>query len=355
MSGLESLPNAKWSIPVTPEPLIKSDLINIEQAILQTAGKYPSAPVMSWVDNTCIRVFASSDIPVAVLMSGFPNVRHPGQFFGAGLSDGKYRVNAANTDMDFDTPSTFMGNEKSSQWYSVFAVGSGATFTLLAIPWIRVKSHAYPTISLGTNLTPATGIGYGFSATSTLAGFKLYIVNQTGGSFGEIRTIDSNNTDNGTGGTITYSGGSLSLAQGDWIVLLPATNFRWIGDIFNDGSGNIRKFTRIGSRFNYDVDYSLSNLSVGTSYDFPLFWPPLARLTAVMQRFNDTVDNWYVPAAPNITSSITYGAGETKSPYPPAPILPIINGLIKIVQTAGVGPYEVSSFCNWYAYDPMML
>jgi len=33
----------------------------------------------------------------------------------------------------------------------------------------------------------------------------------------------------GPGGTITYGGAALTLAQGDWAVVLPVTNFRYLG------------------------------------------------------------------------------------------------------------------------------
>lgn len=120
------------------------------------------------------------------------------------------------------------------------------SFTLKAMPMMRFKSQAAQVISLGTLITPANGIGYGF-ATDELAGGKIYVLN--GASAGLLRTITANNNNNATGGTITYSGAALTMAAGNWFVVLPpGTNFRLIGTIFNMSDGDIMKFRRLGDK-----------------------------------------------------------------------------------------------------------
>ena len=73
----------------------------------------------------------------------------------------------------------------------------------------------------------------------------------SGASRGLVRAITANNDDNGTGGTITYGGAALTLAQGDWVMVLPATNFRYLGMVFNDAAGNLAPFYQEAGRTTY--------------------------------------------------------------------------------------------------------
>ena len=119
------------------------------------------------------------------------------------------------------------------------------TFALKAMPFCRVKSQASQTISLGTNGTPATGIGYGWD-TDSLAGYILYFM--SGASRGLMRVVSANNNNNGTGGTITYTGDALTVAAGDSFIILPSdTNFRLLGDIYNNASSNITINRTVGN------------------------------------------------------------------------------------------------------------
>ena len=77
---------------------------------------------------------------------------------------------------------------------------------------MRVASQAGQAITLRNNANGAN-IGYGWAA-NELAGASLLVL--SGASRGLARPITANNTDNGTGGTITYGGATLTLAQGDW-------------------------------------------------------------------------------------------------------------------------------------------
>jgi hypothetical protein len=70
-----------------------------------------------------------------------------------------------------------------------------------------------------------------------MVGGKVYFL--TGASKGLMRAITANNNDDATGGTVTYSGDALSVAEGDWfIILLPGFNFRWLGDLWNDSGSD---------------------------------------------------------------------------------------------------------------------
>lgn len=243
--SLIDLPQSKWGGETGRQPILKGDFSKVGAAILQVAELMPP-PIPEWVDATEIKVPATADCPAVVMMSGFPNILQPGMV-GGGLTDGRYRQNIADVTMDFDLSASLWGAEKVGQWYLNYALAGNADehFSLKGMPYMRVKSQASQVISLGTLNTPATGIGYGFT-TDELVDGKIYV--HTGASRGLVRTISANNNDNSTGGTITYSGTALTLAEGNWFVVLPpATNFRLVGTILNNGSGNIVKFRRLGN------------------------------------------------------------------------------------------------------------
>jgi len=204
------------------------------------------APNLEWVDATRARVAANADSPARVIMCGFPNILNPGSFVTGGLADGYFRQNVADAVMDFDTAAQRWGTEKGNQWYLIYALAAAAdtAFTLKAMPIMRVKSQATQTISLGTLKVPNTGLGYGFT-TNELVNAKIYML--SGAAAGLLRTVSANNNDNSTGGTITYSGTALTLAQGDWFVVLPNTNFRFLGTVLNNTSSDIPQFSKAGS------------------------------------------------------------------------------------------------------------
>jgi hypothetical protein len=238
--GFLNLPKAKW-LAALRQVILKTDFVDVETALLEAHGLI-NPPIVTWVDATSVKVSASADCPAAVLMSGVPNFLHTDAMVTGGLSDGKYRANVVDTVMDFDVASSLWGTEKLTQWYALLAIADDVdtTFTLKAMPWMRVCSQAGQVISLGTMLTPATGRRYGF-VTDELLGGIVYVT--SGVSRGLMRTISANNDasgSDGTSGTITYSGTALTLAAGDvFIVLPPGKNFRLIDNIFNNAAGNI--------------------------------------------------------------------------------------------------------------------
>lgn len=285
---LSDIPQTKWDVGTGRQVILKNDFQNIEEAVLESLElKHP--PLLTWVDATQVKVDATADSPARVMMKGFPNVLHPGTLMQAGLTDGKYRANTSAVSMDFDTSTTFWGTEKGSQWYALFALAgdSDTTFTLKAMPWMRVKSQAAGTpnvLSLGNISAPATGIGYGFT-TDELIGAKMYFI--SGASKGIAQALSANNNDNSTGGTLSYTGTALTVSQGDWFIILPYnTNFRWLGDILNNASSNIKEFHHRLDGFYWDLDVISSvGLSTSAFNEMILHIPPMATVLEINRSY----------------------------------------------------------------------
>jgi hypothetical protein len=238
MSGLADLKAklTKYTPGGGDQAIDNDDFYDIILSILE-AQELAAPLTLTYVDATAVRIEATADCAGRVLMKGFPNILHPSLWLNAALSDGEYREVTANVTMDFDLAPCLWGSEKSSQWYAIYAIAGDADtdFDLKAMPWMRFSSEASQIITLRNNANTAD-IGYGFT-TDELADYKIYIL--SGASKGLIRTITHNNNDSGTGGTITYSGAALTMTQGDWFIVLPDTNFCWMGDIYNNYAGNI--------------------------------------------------------------------------------------------------------------------
>src|SRR4030065_2709454 len=142
------------------------------------------------------------------------------------------------------------------------------------MPVIRVSSQDGQVVTLRNNANGAN-IGYGFTA-NELTGAGLLIL--SGAARGLLRAITANNADNGTGGTITYGGAALTLAQGDGGWVLPATNFRYLGMVLNDASGNLAPFYQEAGRTTYRSPRQLCSGAINgyTLMDLGLVCPPTA-------------------------------------------------------------------------------
>lgn len=308
--GFLNLPKAKWWAALR-QVILKSDFEDIETALLEAHGLI-KPPTLTYVDATAVKVIATANCPAAVLMSGIPNILHPEAFISGGLSDGKYRVNVADTTMDFDVAASLWGTEQVSQWYVILAkaANADAVFTLKAMPILTVKSQATQTIKTGRNTAPATGINYAFTDHEFIDGVLYFL---SGASKGLIRTITENVVDTDT--AITYSGAALSVAAGDWfIVLPPGTNFRWLGDIYNGSGGDLG----IGDLFfnNGEVLVEARDVAAQTN-TFPGLAPGKYRLkyelalanvgNDVRIRFNADTNNYHgvtLIAAPGVGVSV---------------------------------------------------
>jgi hypothetical protein len=229
--------------------IVKGDFRALEEGITGQPSVRLKPPLI-WVADDTVRVAAAPDSPAWTAFTGMPNILNPATQVDGGLSDGKIRGITANVSCLFASGGLYGATqtEKSSQWYAIFAVAGNndAGFELKAMPVMRVKSQTGQAIKCGTLAAPGTGINYGFTD-NDLAGGKVYF--QTGASRGLMRTISANDVDTDT--RLTYSGDALTVAAGDWFIVLPPTNFRFLGSVFNKSSGHLRKFRRLG----YDVQW----------------------------------------------------------------------------------------------------
>ena len=269
------VPNPKWNI-AGPQVICKEDFQFLEDGIM-AQGSAGMQPPLVWVDNTTVRVQATPDCPAAMQFTGIPNILNPSAQVSGGLSDGLARsiTIAPGVSMNLASGGLYgtTQTEKVSQWYAVFALADDADtdFTLRAIPIMRVKSQGGQVLSLGNLSTPGTGIGYGFTTDELKDGLVYFL---SGDSKGLMRAITANNNNDATGGTITYGGAAVTVAAGDWfIVLPPGTNFRLVGTIFNNSAGHIVKFRRLG----HVVQWLASSISLkvvsGVNEDIRLCCP----------------------------------------------------------------------------------
>lgn len=221
--------------------ILKEDLRAIEEAI---TGQ-PTArmqPFLTYHDAHTVKLVATADCPIMTRLDGMPNILNPVTQVSGGLSDGKTRTITTNVSCDLAAGGLYGGQtEKATQWYAIFAVADDVDtdFTLTALPIMRVKSQTGQAIKMGTLLVPGTGINYAFTD-DILIGGALYML--SGASKGLIRTISANDVDTDT--RITYTGTALSVSAGDWCIVLPPTNFRFVGTINNNASSNIVAFLR---------------------------------------------------------------------------------------------------------------
>ena len=144
------------------------------------------------------------------------------------------------------------------------------------MPVLRVASQDGQTVGLRNNGNTAN-LGYGFAAGELTDG---QILGLSGASRGLARPLTGHNTDNGTGGTVTYGGNALSLAQGDWFMVLPPNlNFRYLGMVFNDADGNLAPFFQDKGLTTWRSPAPLTSGAINgyTLVDLGLVAPPTAR------------------------------------------------------------------------------
>jgi hypothetical protein len=274
--ALIHLPQTKWASGTGRQVILKADFDKIEQAVVESF-QLTQSPSLEYLSASQIQVNATADCQARVMLTGFPSPLHRGIMVDAGLSDGRYRENAAPATLDMTLAGSLWGTEKTSQWYCIYAVaGVGdTTFALKGMPVMRASSQATQVITLRNNANNAN-IGYGFTA-NELADGKILVL--TGASRGQVRAITANNSDNGSGGTVTCGGSALTLTQGDWFVVLPNTNFRFLGMVLNDGSSNLAPFYQEGNLCCHLTPRDLAQGAINgfTAYDLALTAPPTAR------------------------------------------------------------------------------
>jgi hypothetical protein len=301
-----SVPNAKWQPGTGKQVILKSDFVDIENAIL-VQGTVRMQPPLVWVDVNTVRIEATPDCVAAMQFTGMPNILNPAVQIDGGLSDGKVRSVSVNTSMIL--PSSLYGTtqtERPSQWYAVFATAaSGDTdYTLKAIPFMRVKSQASQVISCSELVTIANARDYGFTADdSKIVGGKVYFLSGTAGSpKGLMRTIIHNNVA-ASATTIEYSGAGVSLTAGDWFICLPSTGtkFRLVGSIFNNSGSDIDAFFQNGFQVSWKAPRTIAAPSATPTEDITCA-PPTAEALGVMGNIGTTIGH------PDGTNYIEMGA-----------------------------------------------
>lgn len=274
--ALRDLPQEKWGSGTGRQVILKGDFAVIETAVLEVF-QVLNPPDLVWVSASQVKVPATAECKARVLMAGFPSPWGGGQWVAGGLSDGRYREATGEVILDLGLAAHRWGTEKPSQWYAVYAVAGNtdASFTLKAMPVLRVAAQAAQTITLRNNANDAN-LGYGF-ATDELQNFQLLVL--SGAATGRCRPVTANNNDDGSNGTISYGGTTLTLAAGDWFVLLPATNFRYLGMIYNNAAGNLEPFWQQGRRWEWRSKRAvpIQPTSGWTALDLSLLVPPTAR------------------------------------------------------------------------------
>lgn len=273
---LADIPQNKWGSGTGRQVILKSDFQKMEAAVVESFDLF-YCPDLEFVDAVQVKVPATSDCRARLMMCGFPSPLHRGLFVNGGLSDGRYRENSSNAVLNFNNPSTYWGTEKSDQWYCVYAVAGAndAIFTLKGMPVMRFSSQEAQTVTLRNNGNSGN-IGYGFM-TNELTNAKLLVL--SGVSQGQARPITANNNDNASAGAISYSGESLNLFQGDWFIVLPNTNYRYLGMVFNDNNGNLVSFHKVGARVTWNTSREIVSgpLNGYLIQDLGLKVPPVAR------------------------------------------------------------------------------
>jgi len=273
--SLTHLPQTKWGSGTGRQVILKGDFAKIEQAVIE-AFEFTRGPGLEYVDSATLRVNATAGCKARVMLCGFPSPLARDHWVDGDLSDGRYRENTAPVSLNLATAANLWGTEKPDQWYAVYALAGSndAIFSLKAMPVIRVASQDGQVITLRNNAN-AANIGYGFTA-DELADDRLLIL--SGASRGLLRAITANNDNNSTGGTIAYDGVALTLAQGDWGIVLPATNFRYLGMVLNDASGNLAPFYQEAGCTSYRSPRQLcaGALDGYTLMDLGLVAPPTA-------------------------------------------------------------------------------
>jgi hypothetical protein len=312
--ALIDLPQSKWSGGTGRQVILKGDFAKIEQALVESF-ELGGGPSLEYVSPSQVRVNATGDCKSRAMLSGFPSPLHRGLWVDGGLTDGCYRENAAPEIMDLETPANLWGTEKAEQWYCVYAVAASTEtmFSLKAMPVLRVSSQNAQIITLRNNADSAD-IGYGFVA-DELADGKILVL--TGTSRGLGRSITGNNNDNGTGGTVTYDGGTLSLAQGDWFIILPNTNFRGLGMIFNDATSNLVPFIQDGRRVAYFAARELTSgaLNGFTGCDLALTAPPTARVVEGQTSAQNGAEIRLAISYDGATSALIVHGGPPSAPF----------------------------------------
>jgi hypothetical protein len=116
--SLIDLPQTKWGSGTGRQVILKGDFAKIEEAVTE-AFEFTRGPGLEYVDSATLQVDATADCKARVMMCGFPSPLARGHWVDGGLSDGRYRENAAPVSLNLATSGHLWGTEKPDQWYAV--------------------------------------------------------------------------------------------------------------------------------------------------------------------------------------------------------------------------------------------
>lgn len=212
-------------------------LKKLDAKLLESVEAKYNRKNIEWVSVSQVKIVATSDVPAKFTLDGLYGGKDLGHVKAG--SSGEEVENTADDVMDITTD-VDTGLEHPSNWYGIFAIKSGSNFILKAATFIRVKLDSANKVLTGLHTNPGADANYSWVA-DAYNDSKILVI--TGSKRGTLRNV----TDSGTVGSnsfIDYDGASLGLVNGDCIMISPAgaTNFRYVGSIYNDGSSNIRSF-----------------------------------------------------------------------------------------------------------------
>ena len=241
--------------------ILEKHFYHIIEAIWEM-GRNLTVPHLQWLNVAQVQTPNLGDVfDSGLLFCGFPRLDSPGVFILPPNNSGWFAFSGGGTTMTLSNAIERWGSEKPSQWYAVYAkdmywpIGSSIYYQFKAMPLMRYSSQAGQVITLRNNLNTAN-IGYGFVLDEFAAGL-IYVLSGTSG--GLTREITANNTDNDVGGTITYAGAGLTMSQGDWFMIIPPLNCRWVGNALNDPTSNLISFLQQGNEVIWTTPMTLTN------------------------------------------------------------------------------------------------
>jgi hypothetical protein len=228
---------------------------------------------MFWNSNSSIRLMGvNANSPLVVRMDGL-------YFRGNNIGNKGQKKSQINTNLTADFSTALdAGAEQASNWCGVFLVEDDLGNTSIKFAsFLRVLSDSSNVINFATHLDKTIAKDYGFAANDLVnCDFVVLSNDVTEAHVGEVRTVSAS-----TSNSLTYTGDSLGLTQGSFIMIAPKgySKYKYIGAIFNDASSNILNFTKSGKKYDSLGLTFLSggNASSYTQIDAGGYVPPTAR------------------------------------------------------------------------------
>lgn len=259
----------------------KAFLEIVAQKLQKTPGKLDID--FYYYSASAVKLFAGSDFPLGALMLGHYYQGHWRPPLDAqGKPKTPYRVISSVINSTLDGgQSALKANTAYAVWATAADVAAASPptitpFAMVLTPFIRVYGDAASTITASQHASKTAQQLYGF--TSNIYANSILLV-LTGALAGSIKTVSGNAESDGS--QISYSGGALGLTQGDFISVSPAgaVNYRYLGSVITDASGNILSFVKKGEYFQLDAALQIGAVT-GAAFaakDISGYCSPLAK------------------------------------------------------------------------------